>query len=137
MQPQHSYDDDEALARMLQNEMFANEVGNSPDLAHLARRRSAGRTTTTTNRQQQQAQRPALPNPFSPGGQQNIMNKIAELGDNTRKRLQLLAAQFNARNNPQHPHHPNNRDEPAPGERRGLLDDNEHDDMELAGRTPL
>lgn len=139
---------DAALARMLQNEMFANEVSrDSPEFANLAaggRRRATGSSSGTSHRNAQTTASnvaPPIRNPFQ--GLQNpnqLMGKISEMGDNARKRLQLMAAQFNARNNPSHPHHPDNRqDQQAPGERRGLLDDNnDHDDdMELMGRTNL
>ena len=147
---------DAALARMLQDELFTEELARNPDFAHLARGRSrtaaAGSTRTTaagtrsaaaTGRSNFHA---TSTTPMSP----NIMHKISELGDNARKRLQILAAQFNAaRTNPnglgggagaggaagaaagQSP-------TAAASERRGLLDDHEdHDDMELAARKDL
>lgn len=139
---------DAALARMLQDELFTEELARNPDFAHLARGRSRASSarsapaTGRSNHQQTHAARaggtPGVPN--SP----NIMNKISELGDNARKRLQILAAQFNARTNigaggaaaagaQGHAQSPTS----AASERRGLLDDHDHDDMELAARKDL
>jgi hypothetical protein len=72
------------------------------------------------------------------GDQPNIMGKISELGDNAKRRLQTLAAQFNANANRNNPSQGGQSDTAnvAAAERRGLLD-NDHDDMELAARKDL
>jgi len=125
--------DDEALARMLQDELFSEELARNPDFAHLAR----GQARPITNQRARSAAGmpagPAMPNV-------NVMEKLSELGDTTRRRLAAWAAQFN-----------NSRLNAAAGggtaaaspaaataaaERRGLLDD-DMDDMELAARKDL
>jgi hypothetical protein len=113
---------------MLQDELFTEELRRNPDFTHLARDRRAatsnarvvsssgsGRTNnqqvnpaaaavnrlgefarslTSGTGQQNQQQRDNNTVPASP----NIIEKISELGDNAKRRLQLLAAQFNANN---------------------------------------
>jgi hypothetical protein len=144
---------DEALARMLQDEMFTGELANNPDLAHLARGQSARRASSNTTAQRAAQQQPTRSsfggfpammggnnNPNNPvNSPANIMKKIGELGDNARTRLQLLASQFQARTNNQQQNTAaasHAAGAPAPGaERRGLLDDNDHDDgFEFASR---
>lgn len=156
----NSISDDEALARMLQDELFTEELSRNPDFAHLARGRAsdarmprasssnAGEgmnpaaavvnrigefTSRFTQPQTASNNRSANANvPQSP----NIMDKISELGDNAKRRLQLLAAQFNANNNNGTA---NGRAATGSGaaEFRGLLDDNDNDNMELAARKDL
>ena len=163
-----SISDDEALARMLQDELFTEELSHNPDFAHLARgsRTSDARFPQTPANSRsssgglnpaaaaanrlgefascftgQQQQRPgsnrSLNNtvPQSP----NIMDKISELGDNAKRRLQLLAAQFNANNNNRTAAAGGRGAPNSPGgatEFRGLLDDDD-DNMELAARKDL
>jgi hypothetical protein len=166
--PINSISDDEALARMLQDELFTEELRRNPDFAHLARGRvsdariptrtisSSSANAATVNpmaaaanrlgeltrsltggqQQQQHPQRSGSNNavPQSP----NILDKISELGDNAKRRLQLLAAQFNAN------HNINNNNRTASGEVntarapefRSLLD-HDDDNMELAARKDL
>jgi hypothetical protein len=139
--PATQMDSDEALARMLQDELFTEELAQNPDFAHLARGRPntsgglptrGGNPRTASGRMSESSRRVQ-------GEQPNIMGKISELGDNAKRRLQTLAAQFNNANA--------NRNNPSQGgqsdtvnvaaaERRGLLD-NDHDDMELAARKDL
>lgn len=121
--------DDEALARMLQDELFSEELARNPDFAHLARGRPrtsggmpTGRIPAVPRGAQSQQRTPGPPPIDVPA----IMGKISELGDNARSRLQMLAAQFNAKNT----------SSPPAAERRGLLDD-DTDDMELAARKDL
>lgn len=116
--------DDEALARMLQDELFSNELSRNPDFAHLAR----GRRAATARSSAAPASRTGSANS---GPEVNIMEKISELGDNARRRLQMMAAQFQASRQPQQA-----VSSPAAAERRGLLDD-DGDDMELAARKDL
>lgn len=179
--------DDEALARMLQDQLFSEELSRNREFAHLARgrstatHRSSGRSSGSSRRAsgasaaggggvnpiaaagskinefaarfsqqnrtgsgrnvQQQQQQP------SPGA--DFAKKLSELGDNAKRRLQLMAAQFQA--NQQHRHQQNSaanpHAQPAGGvasqqETRGLLDgggddDHDHDNMELAARKDL
>ena len=156
----NSVSDDEALARMLQDELFTEELRRNPDFAHLAHGRASNsrlpgqvsRSSQNTNTagnpataaanrfgefarsltgQQTQQQRNDSAVTQSP----NILEKISELGDNAKRRLQLLAAQFNANNT-------NNRTQSADSgskrepEFRSLLD-NDDDNMELAARKDL
>lgn len=156
----NNLDDDEALARMLQDELFTDELRRNPDLAHLARGRSnhqlpVQRSTSgqpnpaaaaasrlgefasrLTGQQQPQPQgsNRNVNVPQSP----NIIDKISELGDNAKRRLQLLAAQFNANknNNNNSNRAAGTTQSPAATEFRSLLDDDD-DNMELAARKDL
>ena len=122
--------EDEKLARMLQDELFTEELRNNPEFAHLGR--GSRRPTAANNRTNVTAARARGGDPslISP----NFMKQVADLGDNARRRLQMLAAQFNARN----PATANNQSaEAASPERRGLLDNDDYDDMELAARKDL
>jgi len=155
--------DDEALARMLQDELFSEELARNPDFAHLARGRprtvggrpvrtagSAPASAAATSRSPGQHQRPSFGNLQQQGDQ--IIGKISELGDNARRRLQMLAAQFNAQRAgggggiagnvpPQGDSGAASR--ASASERRGLLDgggdgdDHTMDDMELMARKDL
>ena len=150
--------DDEALARMLQDQLFSEELSRNREFAHLAR--GGGRSSAVAAR----APGTAGVNPIALAGSKinefasrftqnnsnssrqndntvpqspNVMEKVAAMGDNAKRRLQLLAAQFNAQ------HNPNNRQtEPSAApqqEFRGLLDDqnDDNDNMELAARKDL
>lgn len=148
--------DDETLARMLQDELFSEELARNPQFAHLARGgvgrpRTAGgmpvqgRNVNSNNRAAAASnaqQRPSFNlQPLQHQGEQ-IMEKISTLGDNARRRLQLMAAQFNAKNanaggTPGGAGGVAGQDSRvAASERRGLLDD-DVDDMELAARKDL
>lgn len=179
----NSLSDDEALARMLQDELFTQELSRNPDFAHLATGRSGrashasssqqpsstagiinpamaaanrfgefarGLTAGGGQQQQQRNQQRSSENQQSSSVQQspNIMDKISELGDNAKRRLQILAAQFNANNNNNGNNNANNNSlllssnndggrSSGAGEFRGLLDNNEDDNMELATRKDL
>eukprot|EP00547_Thalassionema_nitzschioides_P010080 CAMPEP_0194227784 /NCGR_PEP_ID=MMETSP0156-20130528/43035_1 /TAXON_ID=33649 /ORGANISM="Thalassionema nitzschioides, Strain L26-B" /LENGTH=278 /DNA_ID=CAMNT_0038960277 /DNA_START=66 /DNA_END=902 /DNA_ORIENTATION=- len=84
-------DQDEALARMLQDELFSQELANNPEFAHLARQRGAQGTRDSRVRD-------SAPHHASAAGfsePPKIMEKISEMGQETKKKLQLLAAQWN------------------------------------------
>jgi hypothetical protein len=170
--------DDEALARMLQDELFTEELRRNPDFAHLAGRRNNSATSRmsavpTRSASHQQQEGVPFQNPFAglatrfqqqlqlhtasstaqnqtqqqrdataAANNNNIMEKLSEMGDGAKRRLQLMAAQFqqaqaNMRNN-------NSNDTndmsfasaPSNSERRSLLFD-DTDDMELAARKDL
>lgn len=107
--PGRKYDtmsEDEALARMLQDEMFTAQIANNPEFAHLARGRNSNRPVTASN---------AGDLPQGP----NIIDQLAEMGNNAKRKLSLLAAQWNANNQP----HSGN------DEARSLLDDRENDEF--------
>jgi len=117
--------DDESLARMLQDELFSEELARNPDFAHLAGR-GGGRRRTAPPAQRRAGAPP--PNPFEGV---NVMDKLSEMGDKTRQRLQIMARNFELRLNANKgagggpSTMPENTVSAA--ERRGLLDD---DDME-------
>lgn len=136
-------DQDEALARMLQDELFTQELANNPEFAHLAR--AGGRRILGGMAQNRASGRPS-PSAFPGAGRgaagsqtqdgPNIVEKLSEMGENAKKRLALLAAQWNANMNR------NARPSPASGghggssgssaERRGLLDGEGDDEEEVA-----
>jgi hypothetical protein len=73
--------DDETLARMLQDELFSEELARNPDFAHLARGGGRGRTNgsssarrTTTSNARIPASTPNNGNPFEGA---NVMQKIS------------------------------------------------------------
>jgi hypothetical protein len=138
--------DDEALARALQDELFTEELARNPDFAHLARGRSnapgsasAARAAGTGRTSSRISERQLPPNNPMP----NVIGKISELGDGAKRRLQMLAAQFNANRpgggNTSAAQGSGNGgmggSSGAAAERRGLLDGD--DDMELAARKDL
>lgn len=145
--------DDETLARMLQDELFSEELARNPDFAHLAgrqqRRTNSGRgnvRVSSSNARLPQAQPGApLQNPFEGV---NVMQKISSMGDGARRRLQLFANNFENKMKGGHdPNNNNNNNNVTPAgvggrtglqaasgaaaERRGLLDDDDDygDDM--------
>lgn len=122
--------EDEALARMLQDELFSEELARNPDFAHLARGRP--RTSGGLPMPPSAARRASrITEAPQRGGQEgpNIIKAITDLGDNARKRLSLLAAQFQANREASRP-----QEASVGAERRGLLDE---DNMELAARKDL
>jgi hypothetical protein len=139
-EPESQMDKDEALARMLQDELFTEELAQNPDFAHLARGRpnTSGGMPTRTGSSRAASSRMTESSRRVAGDQPNIMGKISELGDNAKRRLQTLAAQFNANRNNNNPSQggQSGTANVAAAERRGLLD-NDHDDMELAARKDL
>jgi hypothetical protein len=134
--PEDQLESDAALARMLQDELFSEELSRNPDFAHLAR----GRPRVSDGRNRISDSRPVPRNQANAFSQQspNVMKKISELGDNARRRLQMLAAQFNANNNNNNQRNTSGASSAAAtgAEVRGLLDGDD-DDMELAARKDL
>lgn len=114
--PGQKYDstisEDEALARMLQDELFTAEIANNPEFAHLAR----GRLPTASHASSLGGSSSTAP--MGP----NIMDQISSLGNQAKMKLNELANQWNARQN--------NSNSAGQGrqETRGLLDDREDDD---------
>jgi len=137
--------DDETLARMLQDELFSEELARNPDFAHLAgqrrqqQRQNSGPRVSASNARLPAAQPGApLQNPFEGV---NVMQKISSMGDGARRRLQLFATSFEHKMKGM-----NNQNNAASigsgggsgmqeargaaAERRGLLDDDDYgDDM--------
>lgn len=130
--------DDEALARMLQDELFSEELARNPDFAHLAGRRVQQGTNSSSRVSASNARLPAaqpgapLQNPFDGV---NVMQKISNMGDGARRRLQLFATNFENKmkgvNNPNPGAGGLQEARGAAAERRGLLDDDDDygDDM--------
>jgi len=110
---------DEALARMLQDKLFADEIRNNPEFAHLARGRG-GIHRSRMNQQQHEGP--------------NIMEALGSMGENAKKRLQELAVKV--KNNINNIDQANARRNDGPygssgvSERRGLLDIGDDDDDE-------
>lgn len=123
--PGQKYDDqsgDEALARMLQDELFTAELANNPEFAHLARGRMPAHLMRGSN-----AHFP--PNAASSGP--GVVEQLSNLGNEAKLKLAQLAAQWNARNN-NSANDINQRSGNARQEQRGLLDsqhDNDDDDF--------
>lgn len=145
-------DRDEQLARMLQDELFSQELANNPEFAHLAQGGRAGGGSRAvggrpiaagTSSQRRVGELPSrtvggIP-PRRPGEPEgpNMMDKLTEMGETAKKRLQLFASQWNTTNKPF------GSPDPAGGgaggssgatERRGLLDggDDEGTEMEMS-----
>lgn len=133
--------DDETLARMLQDELFSEELARNPDFAHLAGQRRSqqrGAPRVSASNARLPAAQPGAPlhNPFEGA---NVMQKISSMGDGARRRLQLFANNFE--NKMKRANNPNNISSAgaaglqeargAAAERRGLLDDDDYygDDM--------
>jgi len=128
--------DDETLARMLQDQLFSEELARNPDFAHLARQgqRRTNSGSRVMNGGASNARLPAsqagapLQNPFEGV---NVMQKISSMGDGARRRLQLFANGFESKM--KNMNNPNNvtttgrtglqEASGAAAERRGLLDD--------------
>lgn len=126
--------DDETLARMLQDELFSEELARNPDFAHLAGRqqRSSRRVASSTARLPSAPAGAPLQNPFEGV---NVMQKISSMSDGARRRLQLFANNFeNKMKGTPSTATPGSGLQQATGaaaERRGLLDDDDDygDDM--------
>ena len=112
----NSMSEDEALARMLQDELFTAEIANNPDLAHLAR----GRLPHSS----------AIGGPNTATAGPNIMDQLSTLGNQAKLKLAELANQWNANQN---------NGNQSRQETRGLLDDREDDDdiAFAGGRTVM
>lgn len=119
----HNISSDEALARMLQDKLFAEEIKRNPEFAHLAQGRGFPNRSypgMSRNRNQQNE---------GP----NIMEALGSMGENAKKRLQELAEKV--KTNINNIDNANGRRNVGPfgntsraAERRGLLDIGEEDD---------
>eukprot|EP00594_Rhizosolenia_setigera_P012470 CAMPEP_0178962690 /NCGR_PEP_ID=MMETSP0789-20121207/14518_1 /TAXON_ID=3005 /ORGANISM="Rhizosolenia setigera, Strain CCMP 1694" /LENGTH=325 /DNA_ID=CAMNT_0020646895 /DNA_START=69 /DNA_END=1046 /DNA_ORIENTATION=+ len=96
--PSSTLDADEALARMLQDDLFTEELVNNPEFAHLARGRLPTRNTASSiwsgppGSSARRNNNTAQPAQAQDGP--NIVDKISELGENAKKKLSLLATQW-------------------------------------------
>ena len=94
-------DADEQLARMLQDELFAQELRNNPEFAHLAgssgsRGRSGGGGGFPGSRRPGSTSAAATAN-AQPVMGPAVIDRLGEMGENAKKRLTLFARQFNER----------------------------------------
>lgn len=142
---QPGMDSDEALARMLQDKLFSEELSRNPDFAHLA---GHGRRPSSQRQQQPQQQPQAVNrNSFAARGHQpmpmpNLMEKLSEMGNSAKFKLNQMAEQFKQNTNRLTNPHGNqggaSNDAHSPREMRGLLDrDDSYDAYELASRKDL
>ena len=154
--------DDEALARMLQDQLFSEELSRNREFAHLARGRSSARRSSSGRASGASAAAAGVVNPLAAAGSKinefaskfaqsqrsssnrnvqqspNVMEKLSEMGDNAKRRLQLLAAQFNANRDNNSATGAAHTSQGQQQEFRGLLDeDDDNDNMELAARKDL
>lgn len=114
-----SMSEDEALARMLQDKLFADEIRNNPEFAHLAR--GGGGATGFGNQPAQNR---------NPSGDQ-VLKALQGMGENAKKRFQDFAnkvkQKIDEKNNPHNSSSPFGAGGGV-AERRGLLDIHEDDD---------
>ena len=100
-------DADEQLARMLQDELFAEELRNNPEFAHLAGGRGGSgggpgggfpgaRRTTAAGGIGATSSAAATANAQPPLGPA-VIDRLGELGENAKRRLTLFARNFNDR----------------------------------------
>mmetsp|Transcript_4691 Transcript_4691/g.6958 ORF Transcript_4691/g.6958 Transcript_4691/m.6958 type:complete len:302 (-) Transcript_4691:144-1049(-) len=133
-----SMDEDERLARMLQDELFSQELARNPQFAHLttgprgAGAGAGGRVgEMPTGAAAASARRPGAGPDLQVQGRQ-VLDKIGEMGTEAKKKLQLFAANFNAKRNNQQGGG-RGPDAVASGggahEHRSLLDDPEDDEL--------
>jgi hypothetical protein len=161
---QATLESDAALARMLQDQLFSEELSRNPDFAHLAGRRPSNHGT---QQQQQAANRSA----FTARGHQtmplpNLMEKLsgeycskeanhdvgddsslislvclifcpAEMGTSAKFKLAQMAEQFKANTNRLATGGADAGDRGNGHEMRGLLDREDNDTYELASRKDL
>lgn len=133
--------DDAALARMLQDQLFADELKNNPEFAHLARGgggQGVGRMVGVSPNYGT-----GYPGIDSGGRNQNngpnVLAALQGMGDNAKKRLQILADKFKEQMNNA------NQNRMASGgrggssgasERRGLLNVDEYEEEISFARRP-
>lgn len=129
--PEDQIEADARLARMLQDELFSEELANNPDFRHLAGGRA--RNSAASRGRISDARPPARNTAGAVPNSPNVLEKLSELGDNAKRRLQLLAAQFNAKKDANSGMASTGVEE---SEARGLLDD-DNDDLELSARKDL
>jgi len=130
----NAIEDDGALARMLQDKLFAEELKNNPEFAHLARGSSRAQGTRGLGGNVQVGLQGAASHREYPGmnrvqNQQQgpgVMDALSGMGENAKKRLQDLANRFKSKKDP-----PENYG----GERRGLLDTNEQEEVSFARKN--
>merc|ERR1712137_246235 len=121
--------DDEALARMLQDELFSEELARNPNFAHLAgQRRSQPRVSASNARIPAGPAGAPLQNPFEGV---DVMKKLSSMGDGARRSLQLFANNFENRMKGINKNNTQNggglqEARGAASERRGLLDDDDY-----------
>lgn len=127
---------DEQLARMLQDELFQEELRNNPEFSHLAHGGGRGGQQQQRARQQQQQQQGP-----------DFFDKLSELGDVAKNRFQAFAAGWNTQNSSGGGggglfgvgggNNTNATPSPRGNERRGLLSgldmDEDEEEMDFVG----
>mmetsp|Transcript_6334 Transcript_6334/g.15762 ORF Transcript_6334/g.15762 Transcript_6334/m.15762 type:complete len:382 (+) Transcript_6334:77-1222(+) len=139
---------DEQMARMLQDELFQEELRNNPEFSHLAGRRnpsarSVGGRAQTTGRSTYGG---AGGGGVGWGDRTDFFDRVSELGDKAKLRFQEIAANWNDPNRQnQRPlfgggggaHVQSNANANTGNERRGLLSNDlnmeEEEEMEFIG----
>lgn len=113
--PTNNISDDEALARMLQDKLFAEEIRNNPEFAHLARGQR-GAFPGNANRQSQ-------------GETPDVIKSLQGMGQQAKLRFQDMAAKFKKKiKEKQNQNQSNGYSQVGVAERRGLLDIHDDDD---------
>jgi hypothetical protein len=131
---------DEQLARMLQDELFQEELRNNPEFSHLAGRRNPRAGGGGVQFGSQGTGRSTYGGAAGGGGgvhwgeRTDLFDRLSELGDTAKRRFQALAANWNQPNMQQ------NRTSSAvapQNERRGLLSNDlnmeEEEEMDFVG----
>lgn len=112
---------DEALARMLQDKLFAEEIKNNPEFAHLARGGGMRRSGIGGVGSNGAAKR----NNAEP----QVLKALSEMGEQAKKRFQDLALKFKQKLDQQNnPSGTTYGSRAGASERRGLLDIHDDDD---------
>lgn len=142
-EPQQQMMDDERLARLLHDELFGEELARNPDFTYLSRQQKAIVSRSDNNARVSSARLPGAPitaaplqNPFDGV---NVMQRISNIGDGARRRLQLFAINLEAKMkgtpNPSINNGASGVGIPevrgAAVERRGLLDDDWQNDDDM------
>lgn len=125
-QDRNAMEDDGALARMLQDKLFSEELRNNPEFAHLARGSRGGNPFSRG----EAAPARNYPGMGRGGGNQqqgpSVIDAISGMGENAKKRLQDIANRFKTNNNRGR----NTDANPGRvGESRGLLDGNDEQEI--------
>ena len=90
---------DEQLARMLQDELFQDEIRNNPEFSHLAGRRNPRSGVSASGGRGQSTGRSmysgATGGAAQAGGADALLKGLSDLGDNAKRRFQAFAASWN------------------------------------------
>lgn len=129
-QETNAMEDDGALARMLQDKLFSEELRNNPEFAHLARGslRGAGGGPVVSGAAASNRDYPGMGRGQNQQHQgPNLIDALSGMGENAKKRLQDLASRFKSNNNRNTGGSGGGNG--GVGERRGLLDGDEEQEV--------